>query len=277
MSALHPELEPEQEPKQEVETDMGKAKGGGAELADTAGRPADLAELAAALGHGFADPDRLADAVTHPSLMGLERSGRGERPDSGPGLAYERLEFLGDRVLGLVVAEWLIERYPTEREGALAKRHVALVRREALARVAEAIGLGRYLRLSPAESQGGGRNNHTILADACEAVIGALYLDGGMEVARRFIRTRWAGQIDRPEPPPIDSKTALQEWAQGKSLPLPTYELVEQSGPAHQPLFRVAVRVKGMEPVVGTGTSKRAAEKLAASTLLRKVGVPYDD
>lgn len=239
---------------------------------------ADLEELAAALGHRFADMQKLADAMTHPSLMGLERTTRGTgRPEQGPGLAYERLEFLGDRVLGLVIAEWLLERFPNEREGALAKRHVSLVRREALGRVAEAIGLGRYLRLSPAEAQGGGRNNRTILADACEAAIGALYLDGGMDKARAFIRKSWAGQIDRADPPPLDSKTALQEWAQGKGKPLPTYELIEQSGPAHEPMFRIAVRLKGEEPVIGIGPSKRVAERQAASALLRKLGVQVDD
>nr|WP_245986949.1 ribonuclease III [Azospirillum thermophilum] len=239
---------------------------------------ADLAGLAEALGHRFAKPGLLEDAVTHPSLMGLERGGRrGQRPDHGPGLAYERLEFLGDRVLGLVIAEWLLEQFPHEKEGALAKRHAALVRREAVGRVAEGIGLGGYLRLSPAEAQGGGRTNQTILGDACEAVIGALYLDGGLDVARRFIRGAWAEQIERPQPPPIDPKTALQEWVQGRGLPLPTYELLDRSGPAHEPVFRVAVRVEGMDPVTGTGPSKRIAEKKAASVLLSQVGVKVDD
>ena len=244
---------------------------------DVSADSADLAELAAAIGHHFSDPQRLTDAVTHPSLMGLERNARGGRPEQGPGLAYERLEFLGDRVLGLVVAEWLLERFPDEREGALAKRHVSLVRREALGRVADTLRLGRYLRLSPSEAQGGGRNNRTILADACEAVIGALYLDGGMDKARAFIRSAWAGLIDRAEPPPLDSKTALQEWAQGNGRPLPTYELIEQSGPAHEPVFRIAVRLKGMEPVTATGPSKRVAERKAASALLRQLGVQVDD
>jgi len=234
---------------------------------------ADVAELATGLGHDFADPSLLADAVTHPSLMGLERSGRGAAPTQGPGIAYERLEFLGDRVLGLCIAEWLLERFPNEREGALAKRHASLVRREALGAVADGLELGRYLRLSPAEASGGGRNNRTILADACEAVIGALYLDGGMEVVKRFIRGAWAGMIDRHQPPPLDPKTALQEWAQGRGRPLPVYEMVEQSGPAHEPVFRVRVRVDGVEPVTASGSSKRAAEKQAASDLLRQLGV----
>lgn len=233
----------------------------------------ELGDLAAALGHRFGNGQLLADAVTHPSLMGLERSGKGVTPAHGPGIAYERLEFLGDRVLGLCVAEWLWERFPDEREGALAKRHAALVRREALGTVADAIGLGRHLRLSPAEASGGGRSNRTILADACEAVIGALYLDGGLEAARRFIRGAWGGLIDRADVPPVDPKTALQEWAQGRGRPLPVYEMIEQTGPAHEPVFRVRVRVEGEEPVTGSGSSKRAAEKQAASLLLNQLGV----
>lgn len=230
--------------------------------------------LAAALGHRFTNAGLLADAVTHPSLMGLERSGKGVPPAQGPGIAYERLEFLGDRVLGLCVAEWLLERFPDEREGSLAKRHAALVRREALGTVADAIGLGEHLRLSPAEASGGGRSNRTILADACEAVIGALYLDGGLDAAKGFIRGAWAGMIDRADVPPVDPKTALQEWAQGRGRPLPVYEMIEQTGPAHEPVFRVRVRVEGEEPVTGSGSSKRAAEKQAASLLLGRLGVP---
>ncbi|HYD31513.1 MAG TPA: ribonuclease III, partial [Azospirillaceae bacterium] len=186
--------------------------------------PGDLAELARAVEHRFRDEGLLAAAVTHPSMTGLERTG------PAAATTYERLEFLGDRVLGLVVAHWLLERYPAEREGDLAKRHAGLVRREALSRVAQAIDLGRRLRLAPGEAEGGGRSNHTILADACEAVIGALYLDGGLEVASRFIRARWAPLLDDVGAPPLESKTALQEWAQARGLPLPVYETLSQSG-----------------------------------------------
>lgn len=234
--------------------------------------PADLDGLAAVLGHRFANPGLLEDAVTHPSLMGLQRVGPGgRRPQQGPGLAYERLEFLGDRVLGLTIAEWLLEYYPKEREGALAKRHASLVQRDALGLVADGIGLGAYLRMTEGEEQGGGRTNRTILGDACEAVIGALYLDGGFEAARRFIRQAWAGQIDGSQAPPLDPKTALQEWAQGRGKPLPSYELTERSGTAHEPTFQVTVRVDGMEPATGSGPSKRTAEKMAASALLDRV------
>jgi ribonuclease-3 len=258
---------------------------------------AGLGELAETLGHSFANIALLADAVTHPSLLGLEHgAGRGGGagtpagaaqpgaapavvPAVAPGVAYERLEFLGDRVLGLVVAQWLLERHPGEREGALAKRHAALVRREALGRVADAIGLGRYLRLSPGEVSGGGRQNRTILADACEAVIGALYLDGGLTAAAGFVRRGWAAMIDREggQAPPVDAKTALQEWAQGRGKPLPVYEMTEQTGLAHEPVFRVMVRVDGEEPVTGCGPTKRAAEKRAATLLLSRLGVVIDD
>lgn len=235
----------------------------------------DLAELAEALGHRFAKPGLLIDAVTHPSVGGMDRYGRGG--GLAPGHAYERLEFLGDRVLGLVIARWLLERFPIEPEGHLAKRHAALVRRETLGRVAEVIDLGRYLRLSAGEDEAGGRSNRAILADACEAVIGALFLDGGLEAAERFIRAHWAPFIDRAEPPPQDPKTALQEWAQARGKPLPHYETIAQSGPAHEPRFEVRVTVAGEPPASAIGPSKRAAEKAAASALLRQVGAPIDE
>lgn len=238
------------------------------EFRDTEG----LAGLEAAIGHCFADRRRLADAVTHPSLAGLARC---QGPI--PGTAYERLEFLGDRVLGLVIAQWLLERFPAEREGDLAKRHVGLVRRETLGRVAEDIELGRHLRLSPGEAEAGGRSNRTILADACEAVIGALYLDGGLDAVTRFIRRAWSPLIDTSGTPPQEPKTALQEWAQGRGKPLPAYEVVGQTGPAHDPRFEVRVTVAGLPPVTAAGPSKRAAEKAAASTLLRQVGAPIDE
>ncbi|HEV7370972.1 ribonuclease III [Arenibaculum sp.] len=237
------------------------------------GDAADLAELSAKLGHEFADLRLLSDAVTHPSLSGLGRS----TARRAPGFAYERLEFLGDRVLGLVVAAWLLERFPDEPEGHLAKRHAALVRREALGVIADELSLGRHLRLSQGEADQGGRTNRAILADCCEAVIGALYLDGGLASAQALIRRYWAPLIERAAPPPQDAKTALQEWAQGRGKPLPVYETVGQSGPAHEPQFDVRVTVEGHEPVTARAGSKRAAEKLAATTMLQSVGVPLHD
>lgn len=241
----------------------------------------DLAGLAARLGHRFARPDLLADAVTHPSVGGLARPVRGGRAGAKgagtatrpAGTAYERLEFLGDRVLGLAIATWLLQRHPDEAEGDLARRHAALVRREALAEVAAALDLGRYLRLSPGEDDQGGRHNHAILADCCEAVIGALYLDGGLGPAEALIRRCWAVLVERTAAPPRDPKTALQEWAQGQGKPLPVYEMLARSGPDHEPQFEVQVTVAGVAPVVASAGSKRAAEKLAATLLLQQVGI----
>ncbi|CAK0760767.1 Ribonuclease 3 [uncultured Gammaproteobacteria bacterium] len=235
-----------------------------------------LSALEVILGHRFVQPALLAEAVTHPSVAGTCR-GEGTASGLPPGQIYERLEFLGDRVLGLVMAEWLLERSPTETEGMLAKRHAAVVRREALGRVADEQGIGRFLRLSRGEEQGGGRGNPTILADACEAMIGALYLDGGLDAARGFIRGAWAEMISGPVRPPTDPKSELQEWAQARGLALPRYTVVRQSGPAHAPEFEISVAVDGVAPASGVGPSRRVAEKAAAIHLLREVGVVVDE
>ena len=218
-----------------------------------------LASLVAALGHRFADPRLLEQAVTHASLPGGgARSGD-----------YERLEFLGDRVLGLVVAELLYRRFPGEAEGSLAKRFAALVSGECLARVAASIGLGRHLRLSRGEEETGGRANTGLLADCCEAVIGALYLDGGLPAAAAFIARYWEGPIEADLAPPQDPRTALQEWAQARGLPLPAYETVQEEGPPHDPTFIVRVAVEGFPPADGSARSKRAAATAAAAALLQ--------
>lgn len=222
----------------------------------------DLAELERALGYCFGGATIFAESLTHPS------AGQGRSRSPTP---YERLEFLGDRVLGLVVAEMLLARFPAEKEGALAQRHAGLVRRESLARVARSIGLGRYLRLSRGEEDAGGRANPAILADACEAVIGALFAHGGFEVARRFVRRLWEPLMDEAAIPPKDAKTALQEWAQGQGRPLPVYEILAAEGPAHELVFSVQVSVEGEEPVTGSGPSKRLAEQAAAERLLGRV------
>lgn len=219
--------------------------------------------MSLALQHSFRQPELLEEALTHPSL------GRGRSGSRRGG--YERLEFLGDRVLGLVVAEMLFERYPDEAEGELARRHAALVRREALARVAGEIGLGEHLMLSRGEEDSGGRSNPATLADACEAVIGALYADGGLDAAARFIRGRWPALMEEALTPPKDAKTALQEWAQGRGKPLPGYVTRGVRGPAHDPIFEVEVAVEGLEPVIGRGGSKRAAEQAAAAAMMEQV------
>ena len=238
-----------------------------------------LDDLARRLDHHFANQALLVDAITHPSLIGMSRNGRGGQGVANMGVttAYERLEFLGDRVLGLVIAEWLLERFPDEREGDLAKRHAALVQRKALSLVADQIGLGSFLRLSPGEADHGGRANRAILADACEAVLGAMYIDAGLEPARRFIRRHWTESVGKAAAPPQDPKTALQEWAQARGKPLPAYEVVERTGPPHEPVFLVRATVAGETPVTATGASKRLAEKQAAAQLLRRVGASFDE
>ncbi len=221
-------------------------------------------ELCARLGHDFAKPDLLQAALTHPSLTGTRARKKG---GSSP---YERLEFLGDRVLGLVIAEWLFALFPESNEGDLAKRHASLVNRDALKAVALEIGLDRHLHVAHGEDVKAARKNVGTLSDAMEAVIGALYLDGGLEPARAFIHKYWRG-AEASEPAPADPKTALQEWAQGQGLPLPVYKVVERSGPAHEPKFVIEVAVKGYEPARAEGSSKRLAEKAAAAALMQNV------
>ncbi|MBC7952670.1 MAG: ribonuclease III [Rhodospirillaceae bacterium] len=222
-----------------------------------------LQDLAQRLGHDFADPELLIQAVTHPSIV----QGRAPRKAT----PYERLEFLGDRVLGLVVADMLFHRFPLEPEGALARRHAALVRREALARVAAQIGLPEQVLLSKGEQDAGGRANPGLLADACEAVIGALFADAGFEIAQNFVRRMWTPLMDESAAPPKDAKTALQEWAQGLGKKLPVYTTVGMEGPPHDPIFMVSVEVEGVEIVAAKGTSKRAAEQAAATAMLENV------
>lgn len=224
--------------------------------------PGRLDALSARLGHRFDRPALLRQALTHAS--GLPRGRHGD--------SYERLEFLGDRVLSLVVAELLIDRFPLEREGEIARRHSALVRREALAEVAAGIDLGAAILLSRGEAETGGRENPAILADVCEAVIAALYFDGGLACARGFIERHWRPRIEAAARPPMDAKTTLQEWAQGRSLPLPSYREVGREGPDHGPVFTVEVTVVGHPPLRGTGASKRAGEQAAAARLLRTLG-----
>lgn len=218
------------------------------------------AALTALLDHDFSHPDLLTEALTHPSARG--RRARNHR-------GYERLEFLGDRVLGLIVAELLFRRFPNEAEGALTRRHTGLVRREALTQVAKAAGLGEHIILSPGEAAAGARGNPSVLADVCEAVIAALYLDGGLPVAARFVERWWQPQLQSMgAAPPRDPKTALQEWAQARGLPLPLYKTVATEGPAHRRTFTVSVTVEGLAPATASGASKRAAEVAAAASAL---------
>ena len=218
-----------------------------------------LDELAEALGHQFVDSGLLHEALTHQSAVPSR-----DTPDA----SYQRLEFLGDRVLGLVVAELLLSRFPEEPEGDLARRLAALVRKESLATVAKDLDLGRFLILAKGEIEAGEHRNPALLADSCEAVIGALYLDGGLEPARAFIVRHWTPLLEAAPAPPQDSKTKLQEWAQGRGLPLPAYREVGRRGPDHEPVFDVEVSVQGQAPARGEGRSKRLAEQSAARALL---------
>ena len=221
------------------------------------------------LGHRFSDLEFLRTALTHPSAL-TRRTGRlGPRQKGGQD--NQRLEFLGDRVLGLVVAEMLYRTFGKEDEGAMAKRLAALVRQEGLAHVARSIGLGSYLILSRGEAEGGGRDNSATLADACEAVIGAIYLDSGLDAARQFVERQWASLVAADANPPQDAKTALQEWAQAAGLPLPIYQVVESSGPPHDPTFTVEVHVTGKRAAKASGKSKRAAEQAAAASLMAEL------
>lgn len=223
----------------------------------------DADALTSRIGYRFDDQALLREAMTHPSLDPAQRG------DARFG--YERLEFLGDRVLGLVFAQWLLDRYPNEHEGQIAKRFVAMVRKEALTKVAEKMGIGRFLLMSEAESEAGGRDKDAILADACEALIGAIYRDGGLDAASEFIKTQWNDMVDLHTRPPQDPKTALQEWAQSRGLPLPHYETTGRHGPDHAPSFTVTASVRGWPPASADGANKREAAKLAAQALLAKL------
>ena len=228
--------------------------------------------LAQAIGYAFTRPELIAEALTHPSALASEH-GRSRRRRKSSLRDYERLEFLGDRVLGLIIADLLWRRFEDEPEGHLTRRHTHLVRREALARVANTIGLGTHLVLSRAEAAAGAAGNPGILADVCEALIAAIFLDGGLEAASAFVRRYWEPLVDEMEGPPRDPKTELQEWAQARGLALPAYELIETSGPDHAPLFTVAVSVVGRDRAAATASSKRAAEARAAAMLLEHLAV----
>lgn len=207
-----------------------------------------------ALGYHFRNPDLLTEALTHPSTEGQE--------------SYERLEFLGDRVLGLVVAERLYEMFPAAAEGRLAPLLNLLVRRETLATTAKSIGLPEFLILAPGEEATGGRAKPAILADTTEAVIAAIYLDGGLDAAKAFVLRFWEPHFATLPAETSDPKTALQEFLQARGEALPTYREIDREGPAHDPLFTIEVRTESGLTANGKGSSKRAAERKAAQALL---------
>jgi ribonuclease-3 len=226
----------------------------------------DRAALEDKIGYEFADKALLERAVTHISAL----SG-GNRANS-----YQRLEFLGDHVLGLVISDMLYRAFPKANEGELSRRLADLVRKETCAEVARAMDLGPALKLGSSESNSGGRLRTTILGDACEALVGAAFIDGGYEAADALVARFWKERMLKPMRPLRDPKTMLQEWAQARALPTPAYQELARTGPHHKPKFSVAVVLPGRPPAEGIGTSKRAAEQAAAAAMLAKVGVAVD-
>jgi len=216
--------------------------------------------LEKSIGYVFKDKDLAMRALTHSSYG----DGRRKTPD------YERLEFLGDRVLGLMTAEKLYF-LSGEKEGTLARRLNALVRKETCARISRRLGIGEALLISPSEEKQGGREKTSILGDACESILGAIYLDGGFPAAQTFFDKHWKNDIDAVTNKSMkDPKTALQEKASGESKALPVYTVLERSGPDHKPLFVIEVEVEGIGSAKGTGKSKKDAERYAAIHLLEE-------
>lgn len=220
----------------------------------------DLKALEDIIGYSFTDKILLETALTHSSA---------ESPAN-----YERLEFLGDRVLGLVISHLLFHKFPDEPEGHLAKRLAALVQGETLARLSSSIELSDFIILSDNERDSGGASNDNILGDVFEALIGAIYLDGGLKTCKDFIEKIWADVLYTMKNPPQHPKTSLQEWAQGQGLPLPKYEILEQSGPHHAPIFKIRLGVQGHEDILAEGRSRSEAEKEAALLALAALGIP---
>ena len=215
-----------------------------------------LAELEARLGHVFVDTALAERALTH-------LSAQSDRMQS-----YQRLEFLGDRVLGLAVSEMLYEAFPDAPEGDLSVRLARLVRRETCAEVAEGWDVGPYVVMGVGEARGGGRKKAAILGDVCEALIGAVFLDGGFAAAHALVRRFWEARMRVDAVAVQDAKTAVQEWAQARGLATPRYGEVERSGPAHLPRFVMQVELEGFAPERGEASSKRAAEQEAARAFL---------
>ncbi len=218
-----------------------------------------LTDLQKRLGYTFKNDALLKLALTHASAAACD---------------YQRLEFLGDRVLGLLVAEQLYTLYPHEPEGDLSKRHTALVRGETLTKAAKTLDLGSVMLISDSEKLTGGQNNANILSDIMESIIGAVYLDGGLEAARAILIPLLAEYLEAMKVPPRDPKTILQEWTQAQNLGLPDYILSARSGPDHAPDFTITVSIAGGKySASASGPSKRAAEKTAAQNLIEQLSI----
>jgi ribonuclease-3 len=224
-------------------------------------------ELEERIGYSFADKTILDRALTHVSAAS---------PKQGRGGSYQRLEFLGDHVLGLAVSDMLYRAFPKADEGEMSRRLADLVRRDTCADVARAIDLGAALKLGNSESNAGGRRRTATLADVCESLIGAVFVDGGYPAAAALIERFWRDRMLMPARPLRDAKTVLQEWAQGRGLPTPAYRELERTGPHHNPVFRVAVDIADRAPAEGVARSKRAAEQAAAAVMLTREGIKMD-
>lgn len=228
------------------------------------GRARDYDVLQEKLGYRFKNPELLTRALTHSSAIS---------PSRRIAQSYQRLEFLGDRVLGLVVADMLSEQLPNANEGELSRTLNSLVRKETCARVARRLDLGSFVRLGDSEARTGGADKDAILGDVCESIIGAIYVDGGLDPAFTFVSSNFGNALDVTEARRADAKTTLQEWAQGRGLEPPTYTETARSGPDHAPVFTIAVTVKGFDPTNATGASKKLAEHQAAEKFLIRENV----
>ncbi|SNY93067.1 RNAse III [Cohaesibacter sp. ES.047] len=229
----------------------------------------DVGKLQDHLGYKFKDVGQLERALCHTSTVAS--------PKMQVEQTYQRHEFLGDRVLAVVVADMLLKAFPKADEGELARRFNGLVRNETCADVAREIGVGPFIRLGEGEAQAGGRKKEAILGDVCEAIIGAVYIDGGLDEASKIVTRYWEKRMLDWSGPLRDPKTTLQEWVQGNKLPPPVYSLMERTGPDHAPEFTLKVKVPSLEPAVGKGSSKRIAEQEAARSMLIREGQWNDD
>ncbi len=213
------------------------------------------------IGYRFTDVALLDSALSHISAL------KGARNRAA---SYQRLEFLGDHVLGLVISDMLFRAFPKADEGELSRRLADLVRKETCAEIARMIDLGTAIRLGASEANAGGRTRPAILADVCEALIGAVYVDGGFRAAETLVGRLWEARLRTTAQPLRDPKTVLQEWAQARGLPTPAYREIARSGPDHDPVFRVTVQLPKLDPAEGSGRSKRAAEQAAAAAMMAR-------
>ena len=219
-------------------------------------------ELYKILGYSFKNEGLIREALTHPSLEGTPN--------------YQRLEFIGDRVLGLAIAAWMFELYPNVDEGGLASRHTNLVRREACAKIAEELNLGDFIHMAKSSEDTGGRKRETIIADVCESIIGAIYLEAGYLEAEKFIRKFWYEMSHNIKVASRDAKTKLQELVQAHGKTTPVYTTIDKQGPDHQPTFTIAVKVIDEDEEVAKGFSKREAEQLAAAQMLDRLKTDWN-